>query len=127
MRLGRDPGESQPPVDTGRVGGLIGFSRKCRGFGSWAELEGERERENIGGAEVGAGWMGQATGQASRRREQPGHPQMLEQRCLMLSLKSSWAAVTEIHSQRGFQATETYISLFRSWKSKVKVPAVLFS
>lgn len=47
MRLGRDPGESQPPADTGRVGGLIGFSRKCRGFGSRAELEGERERERI--------------------------------------------------------------------------------
>ena len=46
-RLGRDPGESHPPADTGRVGGLIGFSRKCRGFGSGAELEGERERERI--------------------------------------------------------------------------------
>ena len=45
----------------------------------------------------------------------------------MLSLKSSWNAVTEIQSQGGFQATETYISLFWSWKSKVKMPAVLFS
>lgn len=44
MRLGRDPGESQPPGDTGRAGGLTAFSRRCRGFGRGAELEGERER-----------------------------------------------------------------------------------
>lgn len=41
----------------------------------------------MGGAEVGAGWMGQAMGQASRWREQLGHPQMLEQGCLMLNLR----------------------------------------